>query len=129
MGNDKLYVEFYDTMVEKCDLEGIDKVAKKYSNLTTISPKACWYDNIKLPQTITYVGKKDDTKTFDLAAKDYFKAAIKIDASKVTDKAAKKKKSDYYVDGLLNNGGPATDVFLKAIGKEKTTKLFKEVLF
>ena len=38
-------------------------------------------------------------------------------------------KADAYRDGLLDNGGPATDAFLKVWGKEKTAELFQKVLF
>ncbi len=62
-------------------------------------------------------------------AREYFEAYTALHAPVVTDAAAKKEKSDYYVDGLLSNGGPATDVFLKSLGREKTTALFKNVLF
>ena len=38
-------------------------------------------------------------------------------------------RSAAYVDGLLTNGGPSTDVFKKKLGADATAKLFKEVLF
>ena len=31
--------------------------------------------------------------------------------------------------GLLKNGGPSTDVFLKALGQEKTEWVFRSALF
>lgn len=34
-----------------------------------------------------------------------------------------------YVEGLLKNGGPSTDVFKKGIGEEKTAELFRKILF
>ena len=43
--------------------------------------------------------------------------------------ADKRKKADAYINGLLEHGGPSTDVFVKHLGKEKTEKLFHEVLF
>ena len=42
---------------------------------------------------------------------------------------AKREKASVYVEGLLSNGGPSTDVFKKSIGEEKTAQLFREVLF
>ena len=129
MGNDKLYVEFYDTMVEKTSLLALDTIKNRHSDHTPLVPKPNWYDDIKLPQTVNYAGKKTDSEEFDQMAREYFEAYIALDAPIVADAVAKKEKSDYYVNGLLTNGGPATDVFLKAIGPEKTTALFKEVLF
>lgn len=129
MGNDKLYVEFYDTMVEKISLFALDNVKNSHPDQINIESGPNWYDDIRLPQTINFKGKKADSETFDQIAREYFKAYTALEAPVITDKSVKKAKSDYYVDGLLNNGGPATDVFLKALGKEKTTVLFKEVLF
>ena len=129
MGNDKLYVEFYDTCVNDPDLKEIDSLNDKYKNVPKAEAKKQWYDDIKLPETTTYVGKKKDTKNFDNMALDFMKAFTKLSAENVSDKETKEKKTSYYVDGLLNNGGPATDVFLSAVGKEKTTELFKKVLF
>ena len=41
----------------------------------------------------------------------------------------KLEKASVYVEGLLSHGGPSTDVFLKAMGEEKTAELFRKVLF
>lgn len=129
MGNDKLYVEFYDTCVKEPEMKEVDSLGKKYSEVPKAQPKVQWYDDIKLPETTTYVGKKKDTDKFDKIALEYMDAYKKLPSVEVTDTEAKNKRISYYVDGLLNNGGPATDVFLNAVGKEKTTELFKKVLF
>ena len=129
MGNDKLYVEFYDTCVEEPNLNAIDDLLSKYSDIPKAEAKKQWYDDIKLSQTTTFVGKKKDSDSFDKMALEFMNAFVCIDAKDVTDHETKEKKTSVYVDGLLNNGGPATDVFLNAMGKEKTTELFKKVLF
>ena len=41
----------------------------------------------------------------------------------------KNELSAHYVNGLLENGGPSTDVFKKSLGEDKTARLFKNVLF
>ncbi len=129
MGNDKLYVEFYDTCVEGPNLKAIDDLLSKYSDIPKAEAKKQWYDDIKLSQTTTFVGKKKDSDVFDKMALEFMNAFVCIDAKDVTDHETKEKKTSVYVDGLLNNGGPATDVFLNSVGKEKTTELFKKVLF
>jgi hypothetical protein len=45
------------------------------------------------------------------------------------DVSDKQKKASYYVNGLLEKGGPSTDVFKKSLGVDTTTKLFQEILF
>ena len=62
-------------------------------------------------------------------AAEHFNAYWNAPAKKVVDTEKKKERSANYVNGLLREGGPSTDVFKKALGEEKTAKLFKKVLF
>ena len=62
-------------------------------------------------------------------AAEHFSAYLHAPAKKVADVARKKELSKEYVEGLLREGGPSTDVFKKALGEEKTAKLFREILF
>lgn len=129
MGKDKLFLEMYDTMVEKTSMDKVAAVKESYSSLPTHTPSSAWYDDIKLRESMFPVGRKKDSATFDEVSLSYIKAYVETDAPAVSDPEAKAKKIDYYVDGLLSHGGPATDVFVKKVGKEKTAKLFKEILF
>ena len=131
MGNDTNLLELYDTQIEKTELAEFDSLLEKSKKYPPKDLGEHWYDYLQLPQTITVKGKKDLTDEFDTLVEEYFETFLKISetAKKVEDKAAKCKKTCEYVDGLLNNGGASTDVFVKAIGKEKTTRLFHEVLF
>ncbi len=129
MGNDTLIVELYDTLLGKYSFKTLDNVKTQYNKLPERDPGEHWYDDIKLPESISKKGKKAQTKQFDEFTIAHFNAYISIPASAVTDTAAKHKKAAYYVDGLLKNGGPSTDVFKKALGYEKTETLFKNVLF
>ena len=45
------------------------------------------------------------------------------------DKLEKQRKASVYVEGLLENGGPSTDVFVKGLGHERTARLFRHILF
>jgi hypothetical protein len=60
---------------------------------------------------------------------EHFKAYLTSSSAPVTDGESKKDMAAVYVNGLLEKGGPSTDVFKKELGVEKTTKLFKEILF
>ena len=51
------------------------------------------------------------------------------EAKAVQDYQAKQDKARVYVNGLIEKGGPSTDVFKSAIGEEKTRLLFETVLF
>ncbi len=130
-GVEKLIAEVYDTMLERRPLPTLAEFNKTYSRyVTPTSQKGNWYDDIRMSdECVSLAGKKDDNPEFDKMIVDYLKAYLALPADKVTDIAAKKAKNDIYVNGLLENGGIATDLFIKKNGKENTSMLFKEVLF
>ena len=129
MGNDTLIVELYDTLTEALELSALDEIKEKYAQLPERDPGKHWYDNIKLPQSISKKGKKAQTNDLDALMTEHFIAYLNAPAGEVSDKTKKKELSVAYVNGLLSQGGPSTDVFKKTFGEEKTDKLFKEVLF
>ncbi|MDO4501271.1 MAG: hypothetical protein Q4B60_08405 [Erysipelotrichaceae bacterium] len=129
MGNDTLIVELYDTQINKNDLSSLEDIKKEYSDLSERDPGEHWYDSIKLSESISKKAKKNDSSRFDELTIKHFKAYLNVEADIVNDKDKKLELSNNYVDGLLNQGGPSTDVFIKKFSKEKTTQLFKEVLF
>jgi hypothetical protein len=129
MGNDTLIVELYNTLTEALDLSALDHVKAKFSHLSERDPGAHWYDSIKLPQSLSKKGKKNQTTHFDALAAEHFDGYLNALARDVSDGAKKQALSARYVSGLLSQGGPSTDVFKKALGEEKTAKLFKKVLF
>ena len=129
MGNDTLIVELYDTLTEPLDLTELDRIKAGFTHLPERDPGTHWYDSIKLPQSISKKGKKALTSAMDALTVEHFKAFLNAPAQGVSDMAKKQELSSRYVNGLLTNGGPSTDVFKKELGAEKTEKLFHEVLF
>jgi hypothetical protein len=129
MGNDTLIVELYNTLVETLDLSRLDEIKSQFSHLPERDPGEHWYDSIKLSQSISKKSKKAQTAELDFLAISHFEAYLNTNAADVTDVNKKKELSCAYVNGLLSQGGPSTDVFKKAFGEEKTEKLFKYVLF
>lgn len=130
MGNDTLIVELYDTFVGKCDTSSLGNVNEKFASLPDHPLGEHWYDSIKLGESVSKKGKKKETPTFDLLALEHFNEYIALtpescDASEKD----KREKASVYVEGLLKNGGPSTDVFKKSFGPEKTATLFRKVLF
>jgi len=128
-GNDTLIVELYDTLLGEYAEDALQQVKAEYPDLAERDPGVHWYDSIKLPSSISKKGKKKQQERFDELALRHFKAYVNAEAVPVSDLAAKQEKASYYVNGLLEKGGPSTDVFKKALGEEKTAKLFKTVLF
>ena len=130
MGNDTLIFELYDTLLGQCDLSAAESVKAACAALPDHDLGQHWYDSIKLPVSMSKKGKKKDSAAFDKAAADYL--AAYLSAAKCAapcDASAKQEKAAVYVDGLLTNGGPSTDVFKKGIGEQKTAELFRKVLF
>ena len=129
MGNDTLIIELYDTFVEKADLSSVSEVNNKYASLPNRDPGTHWYDSIKLKESVSKKGKKKQALAFNEMTVEYLNAYLNAEAKKTSDINKKNELSNKYVDGLLENGGPSTDVFVKKLGKEKTARFFKEVLF
>ncbi len=129
MGNDTLIVELYDTLCGVRYLDGLNQVKAKYAELPERDPGKHWYDGIKLPESISKKGKKAQTTLFDKFTVEHLEAYLELEAADNIDVAEKQKKASCYVEGLLKNGGPSTDVFKKELGEDKTSELFQKILF
>ncbi len=128
MGNDTLIVELYDTLVGNYSENGMKAVKEEFASLPERDPGEHWYDSIKLPSSISKKGKKI-TSELDKMTLEHFKSYLTSSDIPVKDTESKKEKAAVYVNGLLEKGGPSTDVFKKQLGIDKTTKLFREILF
>lgn len=129
MGNDTLIVELYDTMTENLDLSALNEVKDSFKNLPERNPGEHWYDSIRLSQSISKKTKKAHSRELDDMALSFFNAYLKAPAKMVTDTKKKAELSTAYVNGLLEQGGPSTDVFKKALGEQDTARLFRDILF
>ena len=128
MGNDTLIVELYDTLSGEYSNTGLETEKAKYTSLPERDPGEHWYDSIKLQSSISKKGKKAQTKELDGLTLDHFAAYLKSSNAE-GNMAAKQEKARVYVNGLIEKGGPSTDVFKKAIGEAKTRELFENILF
>ena len=130
MGNDTLILELYDTMLGKPRLEEIASINRAYKELPDHDLGQHWYDHIKFAESSSKKGRKKDMQSFNNLTKEYFKAYVEVlKRAEKCDAAEKREKAAVYVDGLLANGGPSTDVFKKHYGKDKTEYLFRKILF
>ena len=130
MGNDTLIFELYDTLLDKADLTALEQVKADAKDLPNHDLGEHWYDPIKLAVSLSRKGKKAHTRAFDHTAIAYLDAYLAAcRAAAPADEASKREKASVYVEGLLANGGPSTDVFKKGIGDEKTAALFRKTLF
>lgn len=130
MGNDTLILELYDTILGERNLSEVQKVKDCYKALPAHDLGSHWYDGIKLAESDSKKGKKKDSPAFDDMAADYFKAYVECAKhAPACEGDAKREKASVYVEGLLSNGGPSTDIFKQHYGEEKTALLFRTVLF
>lgn len=127
-GNDTLIIELYDTLLEKSDLGSLQTVKEQYKEFPDHDLGSHWYDSIKLAESVSKKGKKAQTEAFSKLTLTYLEAYLACDGA-ACDADAKRKKGSVYVEGLLTNGGPSTDIFKKALGEEKTAYLFRKILF
>lgn len=134
LGNYTLIIELYDVMLDKTDKfeVALSEIKQDYADLPDDDRGEHWYDSIKMASSVSKKGKKKAlaAKCDELFAR-YMEAyfAIAKDMPEVADKDAKRAASDGYVQGLLDNGGPSTDIFVDMLGKEKTTEYFKKYIF
>lgn len=130
IGNDTLIFELYDTLVGETDLAALDEVKNSAAYLPDHDLGSHWYDSIKLPQSLSKKGKKKDRSGFDATATHYLAKFLEAaKAAAACEAIPKREKASVYVEGLLKNGGPSTDVFKKGMGDEKTAQLFRKILF
>lgn len=130
MGNDTLIYELYDTLLAPTSLLSVENTKRSRTNLPEHDVGTHWYDAIKLPESLAKKGRKKDKLSFDALAHAYMTSFLQDSREAPECEAApKREKASRYVEGLLEHGGPSTDVFLKAIGREKTADLFRRVLF
>ena len=126
-GNDTLIVELYDILTTEYSEQALEAAKAELPGFER-DPGEHWYDNIKLPGSISKKGKKAQTPRFDELTLKHFEAYL-AGGNEVTDSAKKQEKTSVYVEGLLSKGGPSTDVFKKALGDETTNNLFRKYLF
>lgn len=130
MGNDTLIFELYDTLLGETDLSALEQVKQEAAYLPDHDLGSHWYDDIKLPVSLSKKGKKTQTSGFDATVVHYLAKFLETARSAEACQAApKREKASVYVEGLLQKGGPSTDVFKKGIGPEKTADLFRKYLF
>lgn len=129
MGNDTLIAELYDSCVSPFDASALDRVCAEGKALPERDPGTHWYDGLRLPQSLSKRGKAGQRAAFDRLALAHFSAWLNSNCPPLTDRAAKAARTSAYVEGLLEHGGPSTDVFKQALGPERSARLFRRVLF
>lgn len=128
-GKETLIAELYDTTISHPAFKELEEVKKKYAYLPAHDPGEHWFDKMRLPVSDFKRGRKI-TKDVTNMMKDYSDVYFRLlDECAPCDPEEKKKCNAVFVNGLLQNGGPAVDTFKKMIGYEKTEEFLKNCMF
>ena len=131
-GKCTLLEEFYDTMLRPIDAESLAiyrKVKEKYKDLPPYATGPHWYDAIRYDFTLGASDRSLKARNTEIT-KAYFDAYLEnVARAPACDPAAKREKTQAYVDGLFKNGGPAVDQFKKLIGDEAAREVFEKYVF
>jgi len=130
-GKNILYLEMFNTCLEEgFDNSKLEEIEKANRFLPNHELGEHWYDSMRVGTPVCKEGKKTVKASMDEMCLKYFEAYIKAaKKSRPCDKAAKKKKAAEYSEGLLKNGGPATDPVKAQLGEEKAAAFFRRILF
>ena len=134
MGKVTMIAELYGTTVRDFDQKDMLKVKESLSSLSDRPAVKAWYDDIRLGCSVGKQGRKKDLAAIEKGFSDFIGAYLEAAAGcrEITEKTELEKKracADAYINGLLEHGGPSTDVFVKKLGREKTADFFHKVLF
>lgn len=128
-GNNKLFLEQYDTNInDSRKEEGFNRIIERYRQYLVPKKKAYWYDDIRYESSVTF-NTKDNEKLMNILNEYTDEYLILLDKASECDRKLKKEKARKYSHGLIENGGPATDSFVSAFGKDKTKQFFDMIMF
>ena len=128
-GNNTLLLELYDTCLSPWDASPLEQLKKSAADIPDHDPGVHWYDDIRLPAS----SFKKCRKNYDALsryANDYICEYVRLlDDTPKCGRDEKLAKNSEYTEGLISNGGPAVDQFVKMLGKEKTAEFLKKYMF
>ena len=113
-------------------LEQLGAVRADYDSIETVTPSAAWYDSLKTEGFYKKGKKADDDALIEMMHRGLDSVMIYSSALPELDEEAHAHKTvlqKTYSDGLIDNGGISTDIFVKALGTDETRIFFDSVLF
>lgn len=130
MGKETMVGEMFDSLLgDSFDADGMVKALGEAAVFPD-KGQATWFAPMIVHPWLDQKGDAADAPRFDCIAADYLEAYLAAaQAAEPCDPAQKRFKSAAYSEGLLKNGGPATDPVKAAMGEAFTAALFRETLF
>ena len=136
-GKRKFYAEFYDLTDNKDDtyngwINKYNEIIGHYSSLGSFSPSDNWYAPLLSAKAYKEFKKDRDNECMKLYNDILLKYIAEIKAYPLMSedlRVGKIARIKEYSDRLIDEGGPATDIFKKKIGPNKTRDFFDKVFF
>ncbi len=133
-GNDNILLELFDMSLDKSKQESLitklNVLLNDYQDIPEQAHKPNWYDSILLKTSIDKKGDISLSKRFDDLAYAYLNIYLNNSLECNTpDLNTKQKVIEDYCNNLLEHGGPSTDAFIEAKGKDFTEKFYRKVIF
>lgn len=126
---DTLIIELFDTCNTRKEYSALSSLKDSFKDLKDHKMKEAWYDSLLLKESLFKEGRKQ-TEEISKASLSYLKEYLSLfEKEEDIDPKRKKELHKNYVQGLLSNGGPSTDFFLKKLKETKTRELFLKYLF
>jgi hypothetical protein len=128
-GREVLVAEMYDSLLgSSFCADPMEAAVAQCPNIP--KDKDYWYDYLVIRPGLSLKGKRKDAAAFDGYSQAFLRAYLEAAAkAESCEPEEKKRKASVYSEGLLSNGGPATDPVKKAMGVEWTEDFFRTVLF
>lgn len=129
-----VFIEFYTNhIIQKDNINGLEnrleKLNIKYEYIENYVESINWYTTLRNKySTLKKSTKKYDKILYEMVLENLeeylsYVQNIKIESNE------KNTKLETFINDLIYKGNPSTSVLEKALGKEETIKLFKEIIF
>lgn len=138
MGDKRSFLcEFYslgtneDTTYKK-HIDEYRLIKDKYKDMVDMPMKQVWYEPIRPVCIAKTTDKNNEEKIFNIyleCLEQYIKQEQALQLLDAESKNKKKIASKKYGEDLINQGGPATNLFKAAIGSDKVNDFFANVFF
>ena len=132
MGKESMMAEYYDLaddVLPEGFPEKFEALKKADSALEDYPAEEQWYNKYLLPFTYRKKGKKARDHFLQVAAKEADLFLDMTEKAEAADPEERKKITLSFAQGLLDEGGPAINSFVKLFGREKTEEVVKKCMY
>lgn len=129
-----VFIEFYTNhIIQKDSINGLEnrleKLNIKYEYIENYIERINWYTTLRNKYSaLKKSTKKYDKILYEMVLENLEEYLSYVQNIKIESKE-KNTKLETFINDLIYKGNPSTSVLEKALGKEETIKLFKEIIF